>query len=267
MTVNNWLQQATQQLKDAHIETARLDALVLLADLLNKNSAQLLAEPDLALTNEQVNELKNRLERRQKHEPLAYTRGHCEFYGREFIVSKAVLVPRPETETMIDCFKTLPTAAQKTVVDVGTGSGAVAITVACELGEVQVLATDISLEALEVAGQNCQKHQATVTLKETNLLEGLELPLQTTILANLPYVPDNYAINQAAAQEPALALFGGPDGLDLYRQLFEQLKQQGHHGHLLTESLPAQHHNLAQLARSYGYVLQTNQDFIQVFQR
>lgn len=265
MKLSDWLQTATKQLQAAGIQTARLDALVLLQDLLNKNSAQLLAEPDTPLTTEQVDELAKAVTRREKHEPLAYIRGKSEFYGREFIVNNDVLVPRPETETMIELFLKLPVDAQKTVVDVGTGSGAIAITVACELHQVQVLATDISPGALKVARQNCIKHQATVDLQETNLLEGLELHADATILANLPYVPENYVINQAASQEPAVALFAGPDGLDLYKELFEQLKAREHRGYLLTEALPAQHHHLAQLARSYNYALEDSHDFIQVF--
>jgi release factor glutamine methyltransferase len=266
MKISAWLRQTTQQLTDAGIETARLDAFVLLQDLLNKNSAQLLAEPDTPLTNEQVRELKKAVARREKHEPLAYIRGKTEFYGREFAVNQDVLVPRPETETMIELFLKLPKNAKKTVVDVGTGSGAIAITVACELHEVQVLATDISPEALKVARQNCVKHQATVDLHKTDLIKGLQLPAGATVLANLPYVPVNYAgLNKAATQEPAVALFAGPDGLDLYKSLFEQLEAHGHKGYLLTEALSFQHHHLARLARSYGYVLEARQDFIQVF--
>jgi release factor glutamine methyltransferase len=265
LTTNQFIQEATKQLKSAGIETARLDTLVLLQDLLNKNSAQLLAEPDTPLTDEQVSELAKTVARREKHEPLAYIRGKAEFYGREFAVSAAVLVPRPETEAMIELFLKLPKTAQKTVVDVGTGSGAIAITVACELHEVRVLATDISADALKVARQNCVKHQATVDLHKTNLIKGLQLPAEATILANLPYVPENHTINQAAAHEPAVALFAGPDGLDLYKRLFEQLEAAKHTGYLLTEALPAQHHHLASLARSYDYILENMQDFIQVF--
>ena len=265
MKTSQFIQQATKQLTAAGIETARLDALVLLQDLLNKNSAQLLAEPDTPLTDEQVSELTKAVARRQTHEPLAYIRGKSEFFGREFTVNKDVLVPRPETEAMIELFLKLPKAAHKTVVDVGAGSGAIAITVACELHEVQILATDISPEALKVARQNCVKHQATVDLRKTDLIKDLQLPARATVLANLPYVPENYAINQAAAQEPAVALFAGPDGLDLYKRLFEQLKAAQHTGYLLTEALPAQHHHLATLARSYDYVLEAAQDFIQVF--
>ncbi len=263
MTVNDWLQQTTQQLDQAGIGTARLDALVLLGDLLNKNSAQLLAEPSTQLTPEQLKELAGRVIRRAQHEPLAYIRQKCEFYGREFVISAAVLVPRPESETMIELLLKLPVQHQKAVVDVGTGSGALAITAACELHEIQVIATDIDPNCLKVARQNCQKHQATVDLKQTNLLEGVKLPKEATILANLPYVPADHTINRAALHEPPRAIFGGADGLDLYRELFEQLK--GHSGYVLTETLPFQHTDLTEIARQHGYKLQTSNDFIQVF--
>lgn len=265
MTVNDWLLAATEELTAANIETARLDALVLLSDELNKNSAQLLAAPDVILSKPQLQGLEADLERRKQHEPLAYIRQKSEFFGREFAVNQDVLIPRPETETMIELALKLPPAARKSFVDVGTGSGAIAITLACELGAVQVLATDISPAALAVARGNCVKHQATVDLHQADLLKDVPLPDGVTVVANLPYVPDNYTINPAAAHEPPLALFAGPDGLDLYRRLFEQLKAANHRGYVLTEALPAQHHYLAQLARSYGYTQEDRQDFIQVF--
>lgn len=261
MTVNDWLQDAVQKLEKANVGTARLDALVLLADLLNKNTAQVLAAPERELSVEQTNVLKNQLERRVKHEPLAYIRGHCEFYGREFVVRETVLVPRPETETMIDLAKKL---RPKAVVDVGTGSGAIAITMACELGAVQVLATDVDAACLKVARKNCVKHQATVDLIETDLVQGVRLPPNAVILANLPYVPNDHTINQAAMTEPSQAIFGGPDGLDLYGKLFDQLEGH-HHGYVLTESLPPQHTQLTKIASQHGYSLVQADDFIQVF--
>lgn len=265
MSIDTWLASATASLNAAGIPTARLDALVLLSDYLNTNTAQLLAHPDQTLTNEQERSLTKQLTRRAQHEPLAYIRGKCEFYGREFAVNPAVLVPRPETETMIEQALALPKEAQQAFVDVGTGSGVIAITMACELGAVQVIAIDNDPACLKVARQNCVKHQATVDLKEANLVNGIVLPKAATILANLPYVPDDHTINQAATVEPRQAIFGGPDGLDLYRRLFEQL--QDHRGYVLTESLPFQHAGLAQVAQKHGYDLQKSDDFIQVFYR
>lgn len=265
MTVSQWLKTATAQLNIAGIGTARLDATVLLADVLNKNSAQVLAHTDQPLAAEHIKLLNKQLKRRASHEPLAYIRGRTEFYGREFIVNKHVLEPRPETETMIDLALKLPGIQGSCVVDVGTGSGAIAITLACELHEVQVLATDIDPNCLKVARANADKHQATIVYSKMNLLEALKLPKDYTILANLPYVPATHTINQAAMQEPSLAIFGGPDGLDLYRQLFEQISGTTKPRYILTESLPPQHVSLAKIAAYEGYRLKTTDDFIQVF--
>ncbi len=266
MTVEQWLAEATAQLTSGGVGTARLDALVLLEDALHTDRAQLLAHPETTLTNEQQKLLAEQLARRAEHEPLAYIRGKTEFYGRDFFVTPAVLEPRPESETMIDLLKKLPAKARKTVVDVGTGSGALAITAATELGTVQVIATDIDPACLAVARQNCKLHAATVDLKETNLIAGLQVPKNSVILANLPYVPNDYQVNQAATIEPRLAIFGGQDGLDLYRTLFAQLEQQEYRaGHVLTESLPFQHAALADIAQQHGYSVLRAEDFIQVF--
>lgn len=264
MTINNWLTEATKTLTDADIATARLDCLVLLEDCLHTDRAHLLAHPETTLTVEQEKLLDNQVARRATHEPLAYIRGKTEFYGREFIVNQAVLEPRPETENMIDLLKELDDV--NTVLDVGTGSGAIGITAALELTVVQVIATDIDPKCLAVARHNCEKHKATVDLRQTNLIEGIELPKNSVVMANLPYVPDSHVLNKAAMNEPKLAIFGGEDGLDLYRQLFEQINQQKHKPtHVLTEALPFQHESLHTIAAENGYKLVRDSDFIQLF--
>lgn len=265
-TINNWLQAATEQLQQAGIGTARLDALVLLEDCLGANRARLLAHPEAAITKGQLLRLNQQLARRELHEPLAYIRGKTEFYGRDFVVSPAVLEPRPESETMIEQLLTLPRSHLTSVVDVGTGSGALAVTAALELGTVDVMATDIDPDCLEVARQNCKKHAAAVDFRQTNLIDGLQSPSGTVLLANLPYVPDSYQINQAALQEPHLAIFGGSDGLDLFRELFTQTKAQNTQPTwIITESLPFQHQSLAQIAAEHGYQQIAEEDFIQTF--
>lgn len=266
MTIDKWLKNAVRRFKKHDIPTARLDALVLLEDTLNTDRAQLLAHPETTLTNEQQKHLATLISRRSTHEPLAYIRGKTEFYGRDFILTPAVLEPRPESETMIDLLKKLPPEARKAVIDVGTGSGALAITAALELGTVQIIATDIDTACLVVARQNCQKHKVTIDLKQADLIEDITLPIGTTILANLPYVPDSYHINEAAAMEPRLAIFGGEDGLDLYHRLFNQLASQTNKpAYVLTESLPFQHQALAKIAKQHGYTILQAQDFIQIF--
>lgn len=265
MKVEEWLSEATKQLQAAGVATARLDCLVLLEDCLQKDRTHLLAHPELELTNEQQNVLDRQIVRRTKHEPLAYIRGKTEFYGREFTINQNVLEPRPETEDMIDLLKKLK--GIKAVIDVGTGSGAIAITAALELTVIQTIATDIDPACLAVARQNCKKHKTTVDLRQTDLIKDVELPEGTAVLANLPYVPNSYTLNEAAMNEPKVAIFGGEDGLDLYRTLFDQIDQQtSKPDYVLTESLPFQHEFLQTIAAEHGYRLIRTSDFIQLFE-
>ena len=270
-TIRQWLHAASQTLEAAGIPLARLDAQLLLADALQKDKAWLVAHDDVIVDDAQITLLQTQIERRCRHEPLAYIRQTCEFYGRDFYVDAAVLVPRPESETMIDLLKQLaPTLMQPnyplTIIDIGTGSGALAISAALELPHAQVSACDIDTDALRVAQRNIAAHAVSVDLLQSDLLP----PNHTyqVIIANLPYVPDGHTINQAAMIEPALAIFGGPDGLDLYRRLFMQISNRDAVERpilLFCESLPTQHHALAQLAKEHGYSLQKSEDFIQVF--
>lgn len=304
--LNNMLDFWTQKLLAAGISTSRLDCLVLLEDATAKDRSWLLAHPEHQLPQKIVSALQEQIERRSKHEPLAYIRGKSEFYGRSFIVTADTLVPRPETETMFDLLKQiinlqntsllevepltaltnvlqprgetetmieLPIGARVKdeglkVVDVGTGSGALAITVKLEFPNVEVIATDISAACLKIADQNAKNLEADIKFYCGDLLKPLSQHLthETLLLCNLPYVPNSYSINKAATHEPKLALFGGVDGLDLYKRLFHQAKNMQYPPkYILAESLPAQHKNLQSIAKSASYQQQTVSDFIQVF--
>ena len=155
--------------------------------------------------------------RRAQREPSAYIIGHREFYGRDFDVSPAVLIPRPETEHIIDA--ALPLLAERPaalVADLGTGSGNIAVTLACEGSSCRVLATDVSPEALDVARRNAERHGVgdRVTFVRTSYLDGVESTFDL-IAANPPYVRevDRAALSPSVRREPAVALFGGEDGL------------------------------------------------------
>lgn len=282
MKISDWLRQATVKLEDAGIGTARLDALILAEDACGKDRAYLLAHPDLDVKGRTFHTLEEQLKRRAMHEPLAYIRGKTEFYGREFVIDHRVLEPRPESETMIELLLDQVKRQKlkvESIVDVGTGSGALAITAKLELPLAQVIAVDIDSKCLQVARQNIKKHSVKVETYQANLLE----PLATSnfsnkkhgrgfyliiVMANLPYIPDSYAINQAAMNEPKLAIFGGADGLDIYRQLFAQIAHYSQKPkYVLTESMPPQHKKLAEIAKNHGYILQQTDDFIQLFTR
>jgi release factor glutamine methyltransferase len=211
--------------------------------------------------------LEAQIQQRAAHEPLAYIRGKTEFYGRTFMVNKHVLEPRPETETMIDMLKTL-SIKHANIVDIGTGSGAIAITAKLELPDSSVIATDIDLKCLEVARENAKKHLVNIEFVQGDLLGPLTEDKLDILLCNLPYVPNNFGVNKAALHEPHLAIFGGSDGLDLYRKLFTQLDSRPTKPqHILTESLPRQHQQLAQLAQKHAYELVETQDFIQLLRK
>ncbi len=270
MHVDRWLRAAVQDLLATGIDSARLDCLILLEDAIAKDRAWLLAHLDYEINDRLLRALNKKVQQRATHQPLAYIRNEIEFYGRTFYVDYRVLVPRPESETIIELMKSLTLPAKLGIADIGTGSGALAITAKLEFPSADVIATDIDTSCLDVASRNLASLNANVQLIKADLLEDSVLAVVdksiNVILANLPYVPNTYPINQAANHEPKLAIFGGADGLDLYRCLFTQidsliLKP----AFVLAESLPSQHSALADLAASFGYSQIREQDFVQVF--
>ena len=211
-------------------ETARLEAEVLLAHIFQKPRTWVLAHPEVELTAAQQNELEQNTARRQKGEPLPYILGHWEFYGLDFLVSPAVLIPRPETELLVEraleWLRNHPGCCK--LADIGTGSGCIAIVLAANLPGAQVSASDISLQALEVAQRNAAIHRVTqrINFVQADLLNMPEdhcaMPFDL-IAANLPYIPRHTLLNLPVYHtEPSLALNGGEDGLDLIRRLLEQ---------------------------------------------
>ena len=270
-TTGDILRHATARLQAVGIATARLDSLVLLEDVLNTNSTHILARPDESMTIEQQQHIIRLLKLRESHVPLAYIRHKTEFYGREFYIDKRVLEPRPESETMIDSLHELAPAlpTNTAIIDVGTGSGALAITAKLEIPNICAYATDIDEQCLVIARRNARMLRTSVAFSHANLLNTLNInsPPQVIVLANLPYVPNDFHINRAATHEPKRAIFGGPDGLDVYRLLFNQLRTR--HDlpttHVITESLPPQHDTLAAIASAASYSLTGTNDFIQVF--
>lgn len=274
MNLNQWLVSATASLKATGIGSARLDCLILIEDELKKDRAYILAHPEIPLPDLALQKLNRRLKRRVEHEPLAYIRGFSEFYGRRFLVNKTVLEPRPESETMIELLVGLVDSgklkvnSKTTIADIGTGSGALAITAKLELPEAQVVASDIDKKCIVITRLNAKQHKADIDFLTGDLLRPLTTKSYklSTILANLPYVPNHYKINQAAAMEPRLAIFGGIDGLDVYRRLFEQINNsKTKPDYVLTESLPPQHNRLAKIASTSDYDLEISRDFVQLF--
>lgn len=251
MTRKEWLLAATEQL--AATSSPRLDSELLLSFCLGIDRTHLLASVNELLTDAEKSTLDTLLDRRLHHEPIAYITGYKEFYGRKFFVTPDVLIPRPETEGIVE--RALPhVTANTTVVDVGTGSGVLAVTLKCERPRTTVIATEISQTALSVAQKNSAYHDCDISFIQTNIMDGINNA--DMVLANLPYVTDTQSISPAATYEPRQALFSGDDGLTHYRQLFYQLsKQKRKPQHLICEADPQQRGSLEQIAKRAGYEL------------
>jgi release factor glutamine methyltransferase len=210
--------------------------LELLISHITKNPREfILAHPEYILTKNQITELKSQISKRIRGEPLAYLTGHKEFYGLDFLVDKNVLVPRPETELIINYQLSIINEDKLTVVDVGTGSGCIIITLAKLLNKnTKFFAIDISDKALVVARKNAKRHGVDKKIKflQGNLLEPIinnpKLIINNCkliIVANLPYLTPTQIKNSPSIQkEPRLALEAGRDGLKYYRELFKQIK-------------------------------------------
>jgi release factor glutamine methyltransferase len=207
-------------------DTADLDASVLLAHILKKPRSWVLAHPEVRLTEQQEQELNNSLSRLERREPFPYVLGHWEFFGLDLEVTPDVLIPRPETELLVE--KSIAwlqeSPARRTVADIGTGSGAIAVSIAVNVPDVHVLATDISSEALQVARRNARKLGVDQRLEffQCDLLPPQSDQHLDLLCANLPYIPTPTLHGLPIyGREPTRALDGGVDGLDLFRRLMK----------------------------------------------
>ncbi|ACZ42338.1 modification methylase, HemK family [Thermobaculum terrenum ATCC BAA-798] len=231
--IRELLLKAKARLKAADVENPSLDSELLLASVLGIDRTSLLANLNQEVSLPDQEKFLGLVERRSRHEPIAYILGYKEFYGRLFCVSRSVLIPRPETEMLVDLAKKLATKGA-VVADVGTGSGAIAISIAIERPDVKVVATDISHDALDVARRNVQKHgvQDRVFLLQGNLLDPVH-EMVDMVVANLPYIPESEADSlqpDVILWEPRTALFGGEDGLEYIRELLGQLPKHCSYG-------------------------------------
>lgn len=277
-TINAWLDDATTQFDRANIPSARLDAELLLCHMLGVDRTWLIAHGDDSLARAALSQkggtrregLKDYGERlilrRLKREPIAYLIGRKDFYGREFSVTSDVLIPRPETEVMIELL-TLPAEKAKTLIDIGTGSGAIAVTAKLTFPHLKVEAVDISEEALKVAKKNAKNFGAVVRFYSSNLLEKAGSSYDV-ICANLPYVSRNWQVSPDVHAEPDLALYADDDGLALIKQLIQQASTRQETGsHLLLEADPRQHDEIIMHGNKYGYGWYQTEGFIVVLEK
>ena len=226
--LSGWLEAARQALV-AVSDQPSLEAQVLLGGKLGKSRAWIFAHSETVLTKAELSQLDQWVNRRLNHEPLPYILGQWEFYGLNFSITPDVLIPRPETEQLVDLglgwLKDHP--GPRKAVDVGTGSGCIAASLAYWSPELVVYACDRSMAALRVASQNFRSHGLAnrVMPVACNLLAALRGPFDL-ICANLPYIPSETLADLAVSRfEPRLALDGGPDGLRLIEPLLAQSSQ------------------------------------------
>ena len=224
-TLQEVLRWGEQSLAQNALDSPRLDAAILLAHALGMTRAQLHAHPRDRLSSVELARYRQLIERRAQREPVAYIIGHKEFYGLDLFVDDRVLIPRPETELLVE--KAIEISQQRAVIaDIGTGSGAIAVSLAVHLPQTQIYATDASPEALQVAARNCRRHcvEDRVHLLQGHLLEPLPEPVDL-VVANLPYISQTELAQlppEISIYEPREALDGGPDGLDCIRRLLAQ---------------------------------------------
>lgn len=269
--VGRALLAASRRLREAGSDTPQLDSAVLMAHVLGVSKTWLYAHPDRHLTEEEITRFEQLVQRRMRHEPVAYLVGYKSFFGLDITVTPAVLIPRPETELLVERVLAharflIGQGLTPRIADVGTGSGAIAVALAVNLPQAIIYATDVSEQALAVAGQNVWRYGVgeQVQLLPGYLLEPLPGPVEI-IVANLPYVasadladlprrpappptspnvggikggwgdgrPGGPVGAEVRDYEPLLALDGGPDGLDVIRALFDSLAPGGSaHGKL-----------------------------------
>lgn len=209
--------------------SAYRDAELLLLHTLNAPRTLLFTSPEQPLTAAELAGYEGLIDRRMRGEPIQYITGRQEFYGLSLRVTPAVLIPRPETELLVEAvLARLPNDRVLRIVDVGTGSGAIAIALACRLPSAEIAAIDLSIAALDIARENAAEHRVSERIRflRSDLLGALaDEDAFDAIVSNPPYVADGDRDSlhpQVREYEPASALFAGPQGLDIYRHLLPQ---------------------------------------------
>ena len=226
-SVRDALDSALIALTAAGCDTPRLDAELLLADAMGVDRAVIVSDPGRGLSPEEARRFQTYAMRRAQREPVAYILGTKGFRTIDLLVDPRVLIPRPETEHLVEAALTLPQGAR--VADVGTGSGAVALALKAERPDLEVIATDASADALAVARANAERLGLEVELLEGDLLAPVEGPLDA-VLSNPPYVADadrGTLAPDITRHEPEIALYAGDDGLSLIRRLAPQAAASG----------------------------------------
>ncbi len=225
-TILRVLNSSRELFEKRGVDSPRLDAEVLMASALSVERVMLYARYDQPLLPAELEKIRSLVKRRANGEPVAYILGEREFYSLPLHVSNKVLIPRPDTETLVEvALERIATIKDPRILDVGTGSGAIALALKKERPDAVVTASDVSSEALAVARQNAARLGLELRCLESDLLASIDGPYEL-VVANLPYIPSAQLpslMREVKNHEPALALDGGPDGLALIRRLIADL--------------------------------------------
>ncbi len=254
------LKKYTSLLNKEGIKNPRLDVLIFLENVTGFNRAKILSNPSHILNRYEIKLFKNMINRRLKKYSVAEIVQHKEFYGREFFVNKNVLIPRPESETIIDILvdvcKNDPTLIRKSktkILDLGCGSGILGITAKLELKNVYVELVDIDKKALKVAKINDVLNTTNLYIHKSDLFSDVHIDFDI-VMANLPYVPNNHKPDDSVLREPRSAIFAGNNGLKIYQRFFNEVsKFQNKPLYLILEALSFQLEKLNEYANKCGY--------------
>jgi len=273
MTISAWLKQATDELADELLPSPRLDAEIILAHTIRHPRTYLHAHGDDTLSPRDEDIANARIELRKDRVPVAYIIGHKEFYGRRFVVSPAVLIPRPESEQLIDMLQTLlpssaelPGVVETRLVDIGTGSGCLGITAKLLFPQFDVALVDSSRHALTIAEKNARLLNANVETFVSALLTNYPYA-PDIILANLPYVDRSWDYQSPElANEPAEALYADDGGMSVIKRCIEQVEVRAKPGALLLlEADPSQLDAISAYAKQHGLKEVGRDEFVVAF--
>lgn len=218
-------------MKQSGIENPELEASVLLAKALSIKANDIYVRPEKEVKPEELEDFRQLLERRIRREPIAYIVGEKEFYSRSFVVTPDVLIPRPETEILVEeALKILDDLVSPSIIDIGTGSGCIAVTIGCECQNASIFASDISPEAILIARKNAQGHGVSrrVSFVCSDLLDCFKDRSFELAISNPPYVEKSDYVSldpDVRDYEPKLSLVGGEDGLDYIRRIVSESRR------------------------------------------
>jgi len=265
--IKDWLTDTSCQFSKVKISTPQLDAEIILANVLKINRTYLHAHSDKIIEVADLKKADKMAKMRLSRMPIAYIIGQKEFYGRDFFVDTNTLIPRPESEAIIDTLKLIIKGLNQTLnlIDVGTGSGCLGITAKLEFFNLSVTLADISSDALKIATLNANKLLADVTTLQSDLLSDYTLK-PDIIIANLPYVDKTWKTSPETKYEPDLALFAENNGKIIIEKLISQSKNLiASGGYIIIEADPAQHKNLIKFAENKSFELISQLDYIIAF--